>query len=250
MAAPRSQPRRRPRVVRTSPSDAAGPPSPALRLQIIQMEQASLLGQRSLTWSEAFSRSSMFLTTLSGAIIAIALAAQASSFGRGFLAFAIIILSVTLFVGLATLIRLIDVNNEDLLWVQGLNRLRHAYLELADDLEQYMVSAWHDDDAGVLISLGASPSVRPMLHHVFVTTPAVVATIDAVLAGTIVGIAALLVDIPREWGAALAAGMFSIAGAAIIRYQLRSVGNGRKRSAVRFPSPLRETADPTRERSR
>ena len=51
----------------------------AVRLQILSTEHWSLLATRSLTWNESFSRSSMFLSALSGAVVALALVAQASS---------------------------------------------------------------------------------------------------------------------------------------------------------------------------
>lgn len=222
---------------RVSEPDSAGALPTALRLQVIQMEQSSLLWQRSLTWSEAFNRTSTFIATVSGAIIAIALVAQAASFGRAFLAVALILLGVTLLVGIATLVRLVEVNNEDLLWVQGLNRLRHAYLELADDLEPYVVSGRHDDDAGILMSLGASPDVRPIVHHLLVTTPAVVATIDAVLAAAMVALVTLVAGVPLVWPIALGIGAFLITLSVLGAYQLRSLRSSPWHATVRFRSP-------------
>jgi hypothetical protein len=58
-------------------------------------------------------------------------------------------LPIVLLVGLATLIRLSDANSEDYGLVIGMNRLRHAYLELAPELEPYFVTGYHDDDASV-----------------------------------------------------------------------------------------------------
>src|ERR1700675_4721137 len=76
--------------------------SPAMRLQILSTEHWSLLASRSLAWNESFSRAGMFLSTLSGAIVALALAAQASAFGEGFTLFALVILPIVLFIGVAT----------------------------------------------------------------------------------------------------------------------------------------------------
>jgi hypothetical protein len=59
-------------------------PSVAVRLQILSTEHWSLLGSRSLAWNESFSRAGMFLSTVTGAIVALALVAQASEFGQGF----------------------------------------------------------------------------------------------------------------------------------------------------------------------
>ena len=80
---------------------------PALRLQILTTEHWSLLSTRALSWNEAFSRATMFLSVLSGAVVALALVAQATAFGEGFVTFALLILPVVLFVGVTTFMRLV-----------------------------------------------------------------------------------------------------------------------------------------------
>jgi uncharacterized protein YciI len=207
----------------------------ALQLQLIGTEQWALLSTRSLTWTESFSRASMFLATLSGAIVGLALAAQATSFGRGFLWFALVVLLVVLFVGIATFARLVAVNSEDILWVQGLNRLRHACLELAPSMERYFVAASSDDEPGVLRTLGAAPDVRGLYHHVFVTTPAVVGLIDAVLGASLAATAGLLAGLPEDWSIAIALVTFATIAVALTTYQLRSFHAGAVHS-VRFPT--------------
>ena len=87
--------------------------TPAIRLQILSTEHWSLLATRSMTWNEAFSRAQMFLSALSGGIVALALASQAMGFGPGFIVFALLLLPVLLFLGLATFVRLVDINSED-----------------------------------------------------------------------------------------------------------------------------------------
>lgn len=208
-----------------------------LRLQMIGMEQWALLSTRSLTWTESFSRASMFLALLSGGIIGLALAAQATSFGREFLWFALVVLAVVLFVGLATFARLVAVNGEDVLWVQGLNRLRHACLELAPGMERYLVAASHDDEAGVLHTLGASSHVRGLYHHVFVTTPAVVGVIDAVLGASLAATIGLLAGLTSEASVSIALATFLVVAIALVTYQLRSFRDGGPFHSVRFPTP-------------
>ena len=82
-----------------------GPPvasREALRLQVLATEHWGLLATRSMVWNEMFARAGMFLTTLTGAVVALALVAQATEFTTGFLIFALAILSVELFVGFAS----------------------------------------------------------------------------------------------------------------------------------------------------
>lgn len=103
----------------------------ALRLQVLATEHWGLLATRSLAWNESFTRAGMFLSALSGAIVALALVAQATSFSGDFTLFALIILPVVLFIGVTTFIRIGRSNGYDALCVVGMNRIRHAYLEIS-----------------------------------------------------------------------------------------------------------------------
>jgi hypothetical protein len=122
--------------------------APNLRLQILTTEHWSLLSTRALSWNEAFSRATMFLTLLSGSVVALALVAGVMGFDDGFTTFALLLLPLVLFAGVGTFRRLIEINREDVRWVIGMNRLRHAYLEAAPDLRPYFVTGWYDDEAG------------------------------------------------------------------------------------------------------
>jgi hypothetical protein len=120
------------------------------RVQILSTEHWSLLATRGMTWNEIFSRTGTFLTILSATVIALSLVAQATGFGGSFLVFALLVLPIVLLVGLATFIRLIEADIEDAWLVVGMNRLRHAYLELAPELNPYFVTSHYDDELGVL----------------------------------------------------------------------------------------------------
>lgn len=56
---------------------------------------------------------------------------QPGAFGDAFRLFALVILPLVLFIGVATLIRLGVSNHHEALCVIGMNRVRAAYLELA-----------------------------------------------------------------------------------------------------------------------
>src|SRR6478752_1612105 len=99
-------------------------------LQILATEHWSLLATRALTYQESLGRVSMFLTILSGAVIALALVAQAAHFGPAFIAIAIFMLTVVCITGVFTVARLQALNRDDFRWVLAMNRLRNAYLEL------------------------------------------------------------------------------------------------------------------------
>src|SRR6267378_5074968 len=129
-------------------------PVAAAKLQILATEHWSLLATRSLTYTESLGRVNVFLAILSGAVIALALVAQADRFGPTFILIAILTLAVVLFAGLATISRLTQLNQDDYRWVIAMNRLRHGYLDLHPELEPNFTSSQYDDLRGALLTLG------------------------------------------------------------------------------------------------
>ena len=121
------------------------------------------MSARALVYNEAFARAGMFLAFLSASLVALGLVATATGFSEdGFLSVAAIILALNLFVGLASLGRIAAASGEDIRYLQGINRLRHAYHEMVPGLERYFVSSRFDDIQSVLSFYGpaaASPVV-------------------------------------------------------------------------------------------
>jgi hypothetical protein len=156
-------------------------------IQILATEHWSLLATRALSWNESFSRTSMLLATLSATVVALAVAAQVAGFDAGFLVFALVALPFVELVGVATFVRLGQANREDLQSIQGMNRIRHAYLEIAPQLEPYFVTGRHDDLPALVSVYGMGPGsmspVRAGLHHALVMTQGMVGIIDAMVAG-------------------------------------------------------------------
>jgi hypothetical protein len=209
---------------------------PEMRLQILTTEHWSLLSTRAMSWNEAFSRATMFLSVLSGAVVALALVAQVTSFGDTFLTFALLILPIVLFVGVATFVRLVQINHEDLRWVIGMNRLRHAYLDSAPELRPYFVTGWHDDEAGVMTTFAARPGPGGFAHQ-FVTTPGILAVVNGMVGGTLAGIVVPRIGLamPAGIAMAIAVGLLTVALQAL--HQYRRVVEPRGRTTARFPEP-------------
>jgi hypothetical protein len=154
--------------------------------QILATEHWSLLGTRSLIWNEAMSRATVFLTVLSASIIALALLADATGFGPQTTTLALVLLPVVLLLGIATFVRLVQINNEEFQLVLAMNRLRHAYLTLEPGLEPYFSTGHHDDEQGLVTTYMLDrPSRRWLLVHFVINTPTIVATVDAALAAAI-----------------------------------------------------------------
>src|SRR3989454_6589086 len=225
----------------TGPGEAAPTEeaSPSMRLQILSTEHWSLLASRSLAWNESFSRAGMFLTTLTGAIVALALVAQASAFGEGFTLFALVILPVVLFIGVATWIRLGASNYHEALCVIGMNRIRAAYLELAPDLERYFVMSAHDDFRGIGVTMGVPPGGGKFfwLAQIVAGTPTVVTILNSVLVGAIAAIAALRVEAAPGTALLLGAAGFVITIALQSWYSRRGIAKLQAGHRPMFPSP-------------
>jgi hypothetical protein len=208
----------------------------AMRLQILSTEHWSLLATRSLAWSEVFNRAGMFLSALSGAIVALALVAQASHFGEGFKLFALVILPVVLFVGVTTYIRLGAANWYDANCIIGMNRIRAAYLQMAPDLEPYFVTSAHDDRQGVGITMGLQPAASQTLH-LFAATPIVVATLNSVIAAAIAAVIALHLKVDTSGALALAVVTFLVSMALHLTYGRRNIARGQATLRPMFPTP-------------
>lgn len=205
-----------------------------LRLQILTTEHWSLLSTRAMSWNETSSRTAAFLAALSGAVVALALVAQSTAFGEGFVTFALLILPVVLFLGVATFVRLVQINHEDVRWVIGMNLLRHAYLEAAPELRPYFVTGWHDDEAGIMATFGARVGPGAFIHE-FVTAPGMLAVVDAVLAGVFAAILGPRLGAPGSItiGLAVVAGLLTVAGLAA--YQYRGAVRPRAQRRALFP---------------
>jgi hypothetical protein len=178
-----------PTAARPTPTLPADPDPVARRAQFLTTEHWSLLATRSMSWNEAFARTSMFLSVLSASTVALALAGPAMSFGDAFALFAVIVLSVALFLGVATFVRLVQVNNEDLYWVTGMNMIRKQYARMSPGVEREFVTGHTLDVEGMARSFGAfDVTSNPSMFHALITTPLVVAVISSTIAGVIAGL--------------------------------------------------------------
>jgi len=191
---------------------------------MLATEHWSLLATRSLSWNEAFARAGMFLSLLSGAVVALALVAQADKFGDGFVTFALLVLPVVLFVGLATYVRLLEINNEDYVWVRGMNRLRSAYLDVDPEIRPYFITGVTENAADIFRTYGATDEdlERVDWFHGFVTTPTTIAFVDAMLAGALAAIITVQVQHAMVSAALVGVIAFLVSGVALGYYGFRS----------------------------
>jgi hypothetical protein len=216
-----------------------GPLDDPRALQILSTEHWSLLASRSQTYNESFSRAGMFLSSLSAAVVALALVAQATDFGEGFVMFALVVLPFVLFIGLTTIVRLIQVNAEEWFYVQGMNRIRHAYLEMVPGLRPYFVTGTTDDVETILQTLGVRPDSTPTrvgtLLHSFVTMVGMVATIVSMTAAVVGGLVALQLTGSTFSGLVGGGVTFAVVLLILFAYGLREYVAGTSRRPAAFP---------------
>ena len=204
---------------------------------ILATEHWSLLASRSLIWNEAMSRATVFLSVLSAATIALALLADATGFGPQTTTVALVLLPIVLFLGITAHSRLVEINREEVELSLAMNRLRHAYLKIAPALKPYFTTGHHDDERGIattyLMGMGSELQTWP---HFLVTTPTIVATVDAAVATAIVVLAGLAVEAPT--GAVVAAGAvaFLVTWGALFSLQRLNL-QAMRQASVRFPTP-------------
>jgi hypothetical protein len=223
--------------------------SEAVRIQILATEHWSLLATRSITYGAIYSRANVFLTVVSAAVVALALVAEATEFGDRFYSFALLVLPVAFFIGLGTYIRLVDARIEDFWLLSGLNRLRHAYLEIAPGLERYFVTGHHDDERGLSETYG--PGTENRLLRLIASTSTVVGVIDAALAGVVGGLLARVVGAGSGPSLLIGAAVTSVAVALLVHADRGMISRGRRRLEPRFarstePGRMHEQQEPTR----
>lgn len=218
-------------------ADSAGTTPVAIRLQILSTEHWSLLASRSLAWNESFSRAGMFLSTLSGSMVALGLIAGVDGFHDAFFVFALVILPVVLFAGIGTWIRMGAANYHDAQTVIGMNRIRGAYLEIAPDLQKYFVMSGHDDPAGVGVTMAVPPGTSTLVHIV-ASTPFLVIVLNSVLTGAIAAIALVRFADPPAVVVVLVALVLAVA-VALVQMTLgaQRVRQGQANVKPLFPTP-------------
>ncbi len=213
-------------------------------LQILATEHWSLLATRALTYQESLGRVNMFLAILSGAVIALALTAQADHFGPTFIAVALFMLAVVYIVGVATIQRLLMLNLDDYVWVLAMNRLRNAYLTMHPELEQNFTTSPYDDLTGALRTLGIGGGTRSALGRIsyqVVTLPGMLGVVVSSVAAAIAALAAVGFAAPT-YGVLLAgAAAFALSMAGIVRSGRDSFRTSGSALESRFPTPKSPT---------
>ena len=185
-------------------------------MQALTTEHTALQSARSATISESASRSAVYLTTLSSAVVVLALVVQVSRLGAAFFVFAFAILPVVFFLGLVTFGRLLQTGVEDVIYARAISRIRSFYSEIDPSRADYFGE--NSVDQVGLTAIG----LWNLRWQQFLAAAATIAVVNAVVGGAFVALtirglfakAALLTSV-------VGAAVTLLLALAFLRYQWR-----------------------------
>ena len=165
-----------------TPAGSTGTPEPpAAALTIITTEHFALQGARAATISESTGRAGMFLSAVSGGLVALGLIATATRVGSAFYAFGLALLPTLALVGLMTFQRVLQSGLEDHGYARRISRLRAFYFDRVPQLTDYIPR----------VPAQEAISARGLAHgrgQGYLTTAGMVAVVTAALVGGSAGL--------------------------------------------------------------
>jgi hypothetical protein len=176
-------------------------------------EHSVLMMALGAVWSASLVRTSLFLGVLSAAGLALGFAAQAGVERRDFIILVAVALLVVLFLGVATFVRLVQVQREAVVYIAGQNRIRRFFVENAPALQPYFILPTHDDAAALYRSVGTGMHRRPPrypLLGLIAQTQGIVGVITGAVAATIAGLALSWTSPLVSWLAAAGALLLTV----------------------------------------
>ncbi|HEY1237533.1 MAG TPA: hypothetical protein VGE91_04295 [Solirubrobacterales bacterium] len=154
-------------------------------LTALTTEHFTLQGARSQTMSESSARASLYVFSVSSALVALGFISQVSQVGDLFNAFALTVLPTLYVLGVVTFIRLVECGAEDFRYGLAINRIRGYYQEVAAERADLFLLSGHDDGAGVFENMGIPAKGR---KPIFAFSSAI-AVINGVVGGAAVALA-------------------------------------------------------------
>jgi hypothetical protein len=207
-------------------------------ISLLTTEHWSLLSARSLAYNEAFVRAGMFLSFLSMSFVALALLAQAMSFGRDFLAVASLVLTFDLLIGLTTFARISAANVDDLRANHGMARIRHAYTQITPLVTPYFTTPTHDDiDAVTTVYGPISDRLVGQIMYGLTTSVGMIGLIVAMVGGVLMAVLAMLIGVDGGVSTWIGAAGGVTVLVALIAYAAVTIPREQERFTVLFPTP-------------
>jgi hypothetical protein len=155
-----------------------------LIVQMMTTEHYNLQSGRALAVSDANGRAALFLGTVSSTLIALAFIGNVShigtQLGTAFYVFALVLFPALFFLGLVTFDSVLQSAIQDVIYSRGINRIRHLYVELSPQMQDYFILPTHDDTTGVFR--------RALWWQGFLTLAGIVAVMNSIVAGVFLGL--------------------------------------------------------------
>jgi hypothetical protein len=151
-------------------------------MMALTTEHSALQSARSATISESASRTALYLTTLSSAVVVMALVVQVSRLGPAFFVFAFAILPVVFFLGLVTFGRLLQTGVEDVIYARAISRIRSFYSAIEPSQADYFAETSVDH-----VGLSAMGLFK-LRWQQFLAAAAAIAVVNSVVGGAFVAI--------------------------------------------------------------
>jgi hypothetical protein len=210
---------------------------PQQLLTALTTEHFTLQGARSQTMSESSARASVYVVSVSTALVALGFLAQISNTSDVFNVFALTMLPTLYLLGSVTFVRLVECGAEDFRYGMAINRIRSYYKELAGDRANLFLLSGHDDPKGVFANMSLMVENRTPLF----AFSSAIAVINGVIGGSATAIVlGVVVDASLGLAAAVGAAAAVASIVAWIRYADRLLDAGAAEVEPLFPSPADE----------
>lgn len=164
-------------------------------LQALTTEHFTLQTARAATIADSNGRAALYLSTVSGAVIALAFIGQVAHVGRAFVLFAFALLPALVLLGVLTYLRLLQTAVEDLHYARAINRIRRHYVHLDPDATRWFLLTSYDDPPAVMVNMGrAAPGAEHsrwhLLGHLLSHTATMAAVVTSIIGGVFAALAA------------------------------------------------------------
>lgn len=181
----------------------------------VTTEHFALSGARAATISETNGRASIFLSSVSAGLVAIAFAGQTSR--TALYTFALVLFPVLSFLGVTTFRRTLQTSIDDTIYLQRINRLRRFYVDNVPELTAYITPPAPDDDVAAILH---REGYRGGRFQTMLSVPGTVGLLTSVLMGVTVGFVAAALAGDNLWVATIVgAAVFAGAAVSLQRYE-------------------------------
>ncbi len=200
---------------------------------MLTTQHYTLQGARAQALSDLQNRSTLFLSAVSGALIALSFLGQSTRTSDVFSTFAAVVFPVWTVMGLLTYVRGLELESEDVLHARGIARIRQFYVETTPGIREFIIHTTHDDIGGMVADMGIKPNaLQPLL-----TAPTMVGLVTIILAASSAWSVAAKLG-ARTTGELIGSVLAALIAAALLWFLSIQVWRGVARSNdARSPSP-------------